>query len=366
MNILMVVKNLRLSNGVSSYVMNYYRKLIKCDDINIDFLVVSDVGSSYYDEIYNNGSKIFFMPKLKNIYKCYKYLEEIFSNNKYDVLHSNVLNSDAIIAIVAKKYDVPVRILHSHATQNGDRFWKKIINWPFFQIAKKCSNVFFACSKKAGDNLFKKSDYHLIYNSIDYEKFKYSEEFRKQIRKENNVEQGTLVLGTIARITKQKNPFFIVDIIEMLKKQNVNFVFWWLGNGDLDDEIKMYANSKNVADKIKFFGATDDIYKYYSALDMFLLPSFYEGLPVVGIEAQINGLLCMFSTNISEEVKLNNNVFFLNINNPSIWYDNILSKECYEHINVRYDDIKKYNIDDSAEDLKKIYIQLCNKYRKEM
>lgn len=367
MNILMVVKNLRVSNGVSSYVMNYYRELIKTEGINIDFLIVSDAGSIYYDEILNNGNKIFFMPKLKRIYKCYKYLNDLFRNSDYDILHSNVLNSNAIIAFLAQKNKIPVRIIHSHATQNGDNWIKKIINWPFFFISQKCSNVRFACSKKAGDNTFGKKDYYLIYNSIDCEKFKFSEVYRKQIRNKYNIDENTLLLGTVARITKQKNPYFMIDILENLNKKNENFVFWWLGNGDLDDEVKAYANSKNLANKIEFFGATNDIYKYYSALDVFLLPSFYEGLPVVGIEAQINGLPCLFSKSISEEVKLNKNVSFLNINNSDIWCDNILNKESYEHIRVIHDDvIKKYNIDNSANDLKEIYVQICNKFRKEI
>lgn len=155
LKILYAVKNMRVSNGVSSYIMNYYRELIKKGDVDIDFLVVSDVGSPYYDEIRKNGSNIYMMPSLKKPIKMLKFLRNIFKNNHYNILHSNVFNSNLPIAYMARMYGVPVRILHSHATVNGDSILKVARNKIFQFMSIHFSNCLFACSKMAGKNIYK-------------------------------------------------------------------------------------------------------------------------------------------------------------------------------------------------------------------
>ena len=326
MKVLFVVKNLRLSNGVSSFIMNYYRELIKKKDMSFDFLIVSDVGSPYYDEIRKNGGNIFIMPSLKHPIKLINYLKNLFKNNKYDVLHSNVFNSCFPIAYYAKKYGVKVRILHSHATSNGDSLIKRIRNYPFQLLGLKYSNYYFACSKLAGEKIFKKKNFFVVNNAIDLSKFKYSEKTRIKIRKDNNIHEDTIVIGMVGRITIQKNPYFILKIVEELKKQNKNFILWWFGTGDMDKEIINYAKRMKLDDKIIFWGSQNNIQNYYNAMDCFILPSFYEGLPVVGIEAQSMGLKCYFSNKITNEVSLNKYTEFLSIDDSNLWADRI--KEC--------------------------------------
>ena len=244
MKILYVVKNMRISNGVSSFIMNYYRELIKNKNIEIDFLIISDVGSPYYDEIKKNRGKIFLMPSLKRPLKVLSFLNDLFKSNKYDILHSNVFNSGFIVAYYAKKYGTKVRILHSHATSNGDTTIKKIRNYPFQLLNIALSNEYFACSKLAGDRIFLSKNFHIIPNAIDLEKYKYSKKTRDLIRLKKSISNDTLVVGVVGRITKQKNPYFILNIAKGLKEKNIDFNILWLGSGDMDKEI--YETSKEM------------------------------------------------------------------------------------------------------------------------
>ncbi len=326
MRILYVVKTLSLTNGVSSYLMNYYRELIKQKNIICDFLIISDKGSPYYDEIIKNNGNIYILPSIKNPFNCIKFLNKLFKNNKYDILHSNVINSGALISFIAKKHKVPVRILHSHTTSNGDTALKIIRNYPFQVFCMLNSNVYFACSKLAGESIFKGKKFDIIPNAIDLPKFEFSNQKREEIRKGNDISEDTIIVGVVGRITLQKNPYFIMKIASCLKKENIKFILWWFGTGDMSEEIFKEADKLNLSSNIKFWGAVNDVYKYYSAMDCLILPSLYEGLPVVGIEAQAAGLQCFFSDRITKEARLNQYTEFLSIDDEYIWVKKI--KNC--------------------------------------
>lgn len=364
MNIIYVVKNMRVSNGVSSYIMNYYRKLIKEENVNIDFLIVSETDSPYYEEIKRHKSNIYVMPSCKKPIQMYLFLAKLFKGKKYDILHSNVLNSNFPIAYMAKKYGVPVRILHSHATSNGDNFLKLLRNKPFQYLSIHYSNNFFSCSKLAGESIFKDRKFYVVNNAIDLETFKFNDIARRRVRNENNVEEEKIIVSTVGRLTIQKNPYFILEIVKELVKRNINFEFWWFGSGNLDEDIKSKSIDMKINNYIKFYGSINDVYKYYSAMDLFILPSFYEGLPVVGIEAQANGLKCLFSDSITLETKMLKKTLFLPIDSVKDWCNTIT--ECITDCNHKIDDYtflrEKYDINKLADSLYKKYIELLKKY----
>ena len=236
MRILFVVKNMRLSNGVASYAMNYYRKL-NGPDTQFDFLIISDVGSPYYSEIKKNGNKVFFMPSYKKEpFKIIPYLKHLFTDNKYDIVHCNVMNSGSLILRIAKTHKVPIRILHSHATQTGDKKWKEHRNKFFCTVSLKNANTYFSCSHLAGDYLFGKDNYYLIPNAIDVNRYSYDQKKRNLLRNEEHCGKK-LIVTTVGRFTRQKNPMFIVDIVYELSKMGIEFAFWWFGNGELEHEV---------------------------------------------------------------------------------------------------------------------------------
>lgn len=344
MRILYVVKNMRLANGVTSYAMNYYRKLVCTEDVKIDFLVVNDIGSPYYDEIRANESKIYLLPSYrKNIFATVLFLIKLFQNEKYDIVHSHVLNSGSIILKLAKHYEVPVRILHAHATKSGDTKLKELRNKFFISISLANANAYFACSKLAGDYLYGKRKYTVIYNAVDFNKYQFNQQCRDFIREEYSV-QKCLIVTTVGRFTKQKNPFFIVDIVCSLKNKIKSFKFWWFGNGILEDEVKAYAKEKGADDCIVFFGANDKANEFYSSADVFILPSLFEGLPVVGIEAQISGLPCIFSDAITKEVQISSFCEFIPIDSADFWAKKII-EICNKDRMANIASVKKDNYD---------------------
>lgn len=356
---------MRLSNGVASYAMNYYRKL-NGSDIQFDFLIISDVGSPYYSEIEESGNKVFFMPSYKKEpFKIIPYLNRLFTNNKYDVVHCNVMNSGSVILKIAKIHKVPVRILHSHATQTGDKKWKELRNKLFCAVSLKNANTYFSCSHLAGDYLFGKDNYYLIPNAIDVDKYSYDQQKRNFLREEEYCEKK-LIVTTVGRFTRQKNPIFIVDIVDELSKMGIEFTFWWFGNGELEPEVHKYAHEKGVDKYIKFWGANPKVMDYYSAADIFILPSLYEGLPVVGIEAQVAALPVLLADTITTETKISDSVRFLPIASAKLWAKYIAElRDCNRETIAKTLNLSEYKIENQAKKLKNLYSDLLMKYKLE-
>lgn len=363
MKILLVVKNMRLSNGVASYAMNYYRELNGLN-MQFDFLVISDVGSPYYSEIEKNGNKVFIMPSYKKeSYKIIPYLNHLFKDGDYDIVHCNVMNSGSLILRIAKNYKVPVRILHSHATQTGDKKWKELRNKLFCAVSLRNANTYFSCSHLAGDYLFGKDNYYLIPNAINIDKYSYNQQKRNLLRNKENCGEK-LVVTTVGRFTRQKNPMFIVDIIYELSKEKIEFTFWWFGNGELESEVHKYASEKGVDRYIKFWGANPNVMDYYSAADIFILPSLYEGLPVVGIEAQVASLPVLLADTITTETQISDSVRFLPITDAKLWAENIVElSNCNRETITRSHSLSEYKIENQAEKLKNLYSYLLEKYK---
>lgn len=360
MRILYVVKGMSLSNGVSSFIMNHVRQMVTDPNFQCDFLVVTDIGSPYYDELKSYGCAIYFMPSYtRHPLQVVPFLKKVFSNKHYDLVHCNVMNSASPILMMAKRYGIKVRIFHSHATQNGDTKWKQARNKLFANLTIKYATTNFACSKLAGDYLFGKDNYYEIPNAIDITKFKFDENTRQKVRDKYHVPSNVKIIMTVGRFTTQKNPMYIVDIIAELKKQDLNFVFWWFGDGELEGDVKKYAEAKQVTDVIKFWGSRIDINRMYMAADVFILPSLFEGLPVVGIEAQISGLPTLLADTVSNETKIGKYTEFLPLDNPACWADEIKKVAKVDHNIVGASvDTSTWNIVKAAQRLKKLYAEL--------
>ena len=352
---------MRVSNGVASYAMNYFRRL-NGQGIQFDFLIVNDVGSPYYLEIEEKNGKVYILPSYKkHPVKMFRYLNKIFDATHYDILHCNVMNSGSLILMIARRKCVPVRILHSHATQTGDKKWKEIRNKLFCSLSLRNANYFFSCSHLAGDYLFGKNNYYLIPNAIEIEKYSFKEDFREKLREKEKC-SNKIVLMTVGRFTKQKNPEFIIEVIKSLKTITNNFILWWFGNGELEKYIKKKVEKENVTDYIKFWGANLHVNEYYSAADIFLLPSLYEGLPVVGIEAQVAGLPVLFSEYITKEVQISSRVKFLPIDDPLLWGTEICELVKLGRTKFLNEiDSDMYRIESQCDKLKNVYFELLLK-----
>ena len=218
----------------------------------------------------------------------------------------------------AKSAKVPVRIVHAHSTTNKQEKKKNLMKQVLRPFSKVFANRYFCCSELAGRWLFGNKIYnqgkvYLLNNAIDVEKFKYNEKARKAKRKELNIKDKDLVIGHIGRFVKQKNHEFLIDIFNEIHKQNKNTILLLAGDGPLKEEIQNKVKKIGLEKNVQFLGQRNDANELYQAMDAFVLPSLYEGLPVVGVEAQTAGLPCFFSTDMTKETKVLDSTKFIEL-----------------------------------------------------
>ena len=340
-------------------------------DITIDFMVLND-GQKYAleDKIKELGYNLYkidtWINKPLDYIDYYRKINSFFKeHHDYKVVHINTSSKNFLILKIAKKYGIPVRIAHSHNIGfQSENKAQILIGNMFKPLLKKYATHYFACSKKAGKWLFGKenvenSNVKIIHNAVDYQKFKLNEEVRKDIRKELNIEDK-LVIGHVGRFTNQKNHKFLINIFNEIYKKNKNTVLMLVGTGEKENEIKEITKSLNIEQNVFFMGFKNNVNELMWAMDVFLMPSLYEGLPVVGVEAQATGMPCFMSKDvITDEVKITSGVKFISLDkNAEKWADEILNSDLRRKNTEG--ELKKagYFIDDMAVELAKLYKEL--------
>ena len=300
-----------VGGGVESVIMNYYRHLDH-SKVQFDFICDEDSTRIPYDEIKKLGGRVFLVPKYQNLPKYLKVLEKLFKENQYRIVHSNINTLSVFPLYAAKKAGVPIRISHSHSTSNPKEWKRNFIKNILRPFSKRYATDYFACSEVAGRYLFgnktfNRGEVKIIHNAIDIDKFKFDEVARKKLRKELGIKDSTIVIGHVGRFVQQKNHTFLVDVFKEYHKKNPDSKLLLVGSGPLEDEIKKKVERLGLKDSVLFLGQRDDINKLYSVMDIFCLPSLYEGLPVVGVESQAAGLPIIFSNGVSHEAIISKN-----------------------------------------------------------
>lgn len=314
LKVLMVVFNLSVANGVSSFVMNYFRKLDH-NKITMDFVVYQDVETPYTKEILQAGGKVYVIPSIKHIKQHIKESKKVILDGQYDIVHDNILILSYFIMHYAKEYNVPVRILHSHNAKLGETQFKEIRNGLFMPFLLREVNTYFACSQLAANCMFGNKPYIFIPNIVSSEKLRFNSKIREKIREEHSVNDKKVIL-TVGRLDLQKNPFYAIDVICSLHKIRNDILYWWVGNGKLEKEVESYIKQKHAEQYICLLGRKENVPDYYQAADLFFLPSKFEGLPVTGIEAQAMGLPCLVSDTITKEFVYTDQVTFFSMKTP--------------------------------------------------
>lgn len=320
--ILMIVPALNVANGVASVAMNYFRNL-DASKYQIDFAVLHNTESPYIKEIESKGGTVYTLPSIKNFSEHIKCCRQIISFGDYDVVHDHSLTKTIPLMVCAKKAGVPVRILHSHSVFLSKSKVKAFLNALAFPFLKGQVNAFFACSDLTAKALFPSEDYFLIPNSIDVEKFAFSEDIRSTIRRKMNCEDK-FIIGSVGRISSEKNPFFAVDVFQELLKRVPDAEYWWIGDGDLEESLRRYISDKGLEGSFKLLGRKNNVSEYYSAMDVLMLPSLFEGFPMTAVEAQDSGLPLLMSDRITKGVKLSERVYFLSLKDqPGTWAERL-------------------------------------------
>lgn len=351
-----------LGGGVESFVMNYYRH-INHEKIQFDFICDSDSTNIPYSDIEKLGGKVILVPPYQKILSYHKEIKKIFKENKYKIVHSHINTLSIFPLFAAKLAGVPVRIAHSHSTYNWQETKRTLLKFFLRPFSKIFATHYFACSELSAKFLFGKKTTNLgkvtiINNAIEIEKFKFNKKIRNKIRKEMNISNDYTIIGHVGRFMITKNHNFIIEIFNEIKKQNPKTVLVLIGQGELMLNIKQKVKALGLTKDVIFLGQQENIYDYYQAMDIFILPSLYEGLGMALIEAQASGLTCIASNKVPLCAKLTNNVYFINTKYKDKWIKLILN----EKINCRNNSIENielnYNISKQTNLLEKIYYSL--------
>lgn len=299
--VLMLVPNLFVANGVASFVMNYLRNL-NHEEVQVDIASYKEGDSIYYTEVEAAGGKMFFLPGIKNLPEHVKVCNKILSDGRYDIIHDNTLHISIPMMWCAKKAGVPVRILHSHNSKMGETPAKAFRNRFFLPVLRSLATNYAACSQLAGRAMFEDQEFTVIPNVIQTEKYRFDPTMRKSVQQKMNA-TDKFVVGTVGRLAEQKNPFFAMDVFECLQKQVPNAEYWWVGSGPLEKSVQDYVNQKGLSENVRLLGSRDDVTSLYQGMDVFFLPSLFEGLSIVTVEAQAMGLPCVVSDVIPPEAE---------------------------------------------------------------
>lgn len=351
-----------VGGGVESVVMNYYRYIDKTK-IQFDFICDEDSTNIPYDEIESLGGKVILIPPYQKIFRYHRELKNILSEGQYKIAHSHI-NTISIFSLwAAKSAGIPVRIAHSHSTTNKKEKKKNILKQVLRPFSKIFATDYMCCSELSGRWLFGNKEYlkgnvYLLNNAIDVDKFKYDENIRKQKRRELKIDDNTLVIGHIGRFVEQKNHRFLIDIFNYIHMKNENSILLLAGQGPLMNEIKEKVKKLQLDKYVKFLGQRNDVNELYQVYDVFILPSIYEGLPVVGIEAQATGNLCFFSDEMTRETKIIDTTVFISLKEDAKEWANKIVEESkrYKKCNITHQ-ITAYgfNIKDAVSKLEKYY-----------
>lgn len=352
--------------GIETMLMNYYRHIDKTK-VQFDFLCNKKKKGDYEEEIIKYGGRIFRSPGL-NPMRWLQYqnmVKKILLDNpeiKIVQSHNGAFSLQA--QIVAKKCNIKNRIIHVHGTKI-DLNLKLPLKLLYKKFLKFNCNNYWGCGKEAieyyfGKSVIKQNKYKIIKNAIEINKFIYNKEKRDELRKKYNL-KNKVVIGNVARFMKQKNHDFILKLFKNILNKNPNSILLLIGDGELLDVMKNKAKQLNIQNNVLFMGNIENVNEMYQVMDIFLLPSLFEGLPVVGIEAQTAGLKCIMSDTITDEVAITENVKFLNLKNDSldIWADEILKSKEYIRKDMSKEIIKAgYSIKEEAKKLQDIYIKM--------
>lgn len=363
--VLQVLDKINYNSGVSAVVMNYYNHMDK-NKVVFDFLVHEEVEDEVRNRLEKNGSQVYVMPPfaISNAFKYLKLLKEFFEkHSEYKIVHGHIPNAAMFYLRSARKANIPIRILHSHSSKGSDIPWKNIRNIVMTKIGVRYSNVYIACSKNAAKYMFGNTDKEIYFlnNAIDTNVFQYNSDLRIKYRKQLMVDDN-IVLGHVGRFSEEKNHEFLVKVLAEILKSDNRYKLLLLGDGPRKEYIEQMAKELGINDHIIYMGVVNNVGDYLNAMDVFLLPSFFEGFPVVGVEAQCNGLKCIFSDRITRDTKILPNVEYISIENSDEWASAIQKAEL-ERVLDAAENIKNagFSIRIEANKLQNMYEDLSQK-----
>ena len=319
--ILQVVPSLNGSAGVARVVYNWNRFHDE-NRVHFDFLHHSSRNGvllhnkRYDEELKAVGSEVFTVNYAADDLKRFiREVHEVFEKvgADYDIVHCHMPNSAFCVLREAELVGIEHRVLHSHLNNSSDKFLHRLRNAPLNAIGKHYATDYIACSDDAGRFLFGSRPFTVINNGIPLEQFAYDSESRKLLRSELGIKETDPVVGCVGRLVKQKNFPFAVRVFAKFHEAFPDAKMLILGDGDDREELEGIISSEHLSNVVILAGVREDINKLYSVMDVFFMPSLYEGLPVSAVEAQAAGLPCVYSDNVPRETDITGTGTFLSL-----------------------------------------------------
>ncbi len=353
--ILQVVNDMRRA-GLETMLMNYYRHLDR-SRFQFDFLTHRPWPGDYDDEIRALGGQVYYAPRLypQNYPAYFRFMEEFFREHpEYTIIHSHIDAMSYLPLAAAKKAGVTIRIAHSHNTAI-DRDLKLPLKLLFRRLLPPTATHYWACGEEAGQFLFPGKDCTILYNAIEADRFRFDPQVRRQMRA--SLELGdALVFGHVGRLSYQKNHEFLFRVFAEVHKTRPEALLLVIGTGEKEEALRRLAQELGLGGHIRFLGNRGDVDKLYQAMDFFLLPSWFEGVPLTGIEAQFAGLPCFFSDRVPREVAFTDRCSFLSLElSPKQWADVLLHASPRSEAPVESD---RYEVQKAVRLLERRYLSL--------
>lgn len=321
--------------GSQAFVMNIYNNIDRTK-VQFDFVVTPEEKKDLYSQVEQLGGRVYVCPKYtgKNHFAYCRWWNSFFQEHpEYHVIHGHVRSTAAIYLKIAKKHGL-VTIAHSHSTSNGSGLSAVVKNVMQLPV-RNTADYLFACSDKAGvwlygKNALDKPNYRMVPNGIDLARFAFNVEKRQQIRRELSISEKTFVIGHVGRFTAPKNHKILVELFAEYHKKNLDSNLLLVGDGELREAVEQQCNQLGIRDAVIMTGGKTNTEDYYQAMDVFVFPSLWEGLPVSVVEAQANGLTCLISDVITRDVNLTDLIFYLPLDDKKTWIENIKEVETKE------------------------------------
>ena len=352
------------AGGIDKYLLNFL-EVNRQEAVQMDFLS-NGVDPNLEKLLAQYGSKLYAVPSLRHPIAQYRRTCEIIEAGGYDMAYFNISTAiDGIGAFAARHMKVKQINIHSHSSGNDCESWgQRTVYNLIHNICKlflhRAATEYSGCSNKAGYWLFPKrvvesNQFEVIYNAVDREKFCYQPAVREEVREELQV-QDKWVIGHIGNFCYQKNYAYMIHVFAEVLKSQKDSVLVAVGRGVQYEAIQAEVKRLGIEEQVRFLGWRKDTERLYQAMDVFLMPSRFEGLPVAGVEAQACQLPCVFSDTITRETQIHKECLFLDIKkNPERWVDDIVKLRTVDRNTVAFtEEAKNYDLEQQSQQLRRL------------
>lgn len=363
--VLHILSSVGTTGGVQGMLWNYYKHIDE-NDVRFDFVSLTRELTGFEKNFTNKGSKIYFAAPMRDgIFKNISDIDKAMRSEKYDIVHCHQDFLGYIAMFLAWKNKIPKRIIHTHKANLKEGLKQRIRHRFFGFVTELFATDIWGCGKDAllwtfGEKKCAKKSGTVINNAIEIENYIFDKNAREKVRKELGIPDDCKVIGNVARFTKQKNLSFLIDVFYEIKQKDPSYKLMMVGEGELFDEIMNKIDQKGLKDSVLALGSRTDVNELMQAMDIFLLPSVWEGLGIVLVEAQSSNLACFASDAVPQEVNLTGDVTYIPLDAPAKeWADEIMKVSLQgRKDNTEIITQKGYNIKREAENLVKLYHRL--------